>query len=140
MVTECCKAKSIVQGNSVWCTGCGAEVDSQVQWVTGYNNPNTYRAKFPVYSRTKRFKNFILELKKLTIFMNFNPIMDTFGLIEFHWGIHGSKTRKYFFNKGCVLHYILQFLELDLEVRTLKDEERVATQIIEMDRLLLYQF
>ena len=136
MVTECCKARSVVSGNSEWCTSCGTEVCKQVQWVAGYNNPNMYRARYPVYSRTKRFKNFILDLKKKEIYLNFDPIMDAFGLLEFHWGIHGSKSRKYFFNKACVLFHIVTRLGLGLEVRTLKDQERVRTQLAEMERLV----
>ena len=101
-----------------------------------YSNPNMYRARYPVYSRTKRFKNFILDLKKKVIYCNFDPIMDAFGLLEFHWGIHGSKSRKYFFNKSCVLAYIVTKLDLKLEVRTLKDEERVSIQLAEMEQLV----
>jgi hypothetical protein len=62
--------------------------------------------------------------------------MDAFGLLEFHWGIHGSKSRKYFFNKACVLYYIVSKLGLELEVRTLKDQERVNIQLAEMEQLV----
>ena len=137
MVTDCCNAQSVIQGNSEWCTGCGVEVRSCCLWVSGYNNPNQYRARFPVYSRTKRFKNYILELKRKLIFCNFEDIMNAFGLIEFHWGNKGSKTRKYFFNKACVLFYIIGALGINLKVRTLKDQERVKVQLDEMSELLV---
>ena len=136
MVTECCKARSVVSENSEWCTACGTEIRSHVQWVAGYNNPNMYRARYPVYCRTKRFKNFILDMKNRVIYCNYNSIMDVFGLLEFHWGIHGSKSRKYFFNKACVLYYIVSKLGLELEVRTLKDQERVNIQLAEMEQLV----
>ena len=136
MVTECCKAQTAVSGNSTWCTGCGAQIESQVQWVIGYSNPNTYRPRYPVYSRTKRFKFYILGLKEQELYQHFDMVMDLFGLVEFHWGIRGSKSRKYFFNKACVLHFITTKLGLELEVRTLKDAERVSTQLKEMTDLL----
>ena len=136
MVTQCCNAGSAIDGNSEWCTGCGKEIRKGVQWVMGYNNPNMYRCRYPVYSRTKRFKNYILDLKKPLIFCNFEPIMNAFGLIEFHWGNKGSKTRKYFFNKACVLFFIIRGLEIELEIRTLKDGDRVQHQLAEMNGLL----
>ena len=108
MVTKCCGAISAIAQNSEWCTACGTEIESQVQWVSSYNNPNSYRQRYPVYSRTKRFKEYIMELKTPVIYWNFEPIMDLFGLLEFHWGIKGAKNRKYFFNKACVLFYIVE--------------------------------
>ncbi len=136
MVTECCSAVTVISDNCEWCTGCGSQVAEHVQWVVGYNNPNAYRGRYPVYSRTKRFKFYLLGLNEQELYQNFEDIMNIFGLVEFHWGIKGCVSRKYFFNKACVLHFIASKLGLEISIRTLKDSMRVTTQVEEMGQLL----
>ncbi len=136
MLTECCQATTAIQNNSEWCRGCGREIRSYCQWVVGYNNPNLRKAKYPVYSRTKRFKNYVVDMNKIELLSRFNDVLDVFGLIEFNWGTYGCPGRLYFFNKACVLYFIIQYLEIDCEIITLKDPERVKTQLKAMDIVL----
>ena len=70
------------------------------------------------------------------ILQNYNAIMDLFGLIEFRWGIYPPEGRVYFFNKSCVLLLILGSLNLDCEIKTLKDKSREQKQVQEMKELL----
>ena len=136
MRSECCQAETIIENNSEWCTGCGKEIRGFCQWVVSYNNPNQRKLKYPVYSRTKRFKNYVTSLMEKVLFINFDDILDVFGLVEFNWNIHGCPNRYYFFNKSCVLYYILNLLDLDVKIRTLKDKERVKTQFDAIEHLL----
>lgn len=136
MLTDCCQASTAIENNSEWCRGCGKEIRGYCQWVVGYNNPNLRTAKYPVYSRTKRFKNYILDMNCIEILVRFNDVLDVFGRIEFNWGHYGCPGRLYFFNKACVLFYIIQFLDIGIEITTLKDPERVTTQIKAIDNVL----
>ena len=136
MVSKCCDAPTAISNNSEWCTNCGTQVRAQCQWVVGYNNPNCYRQRYPVYSRTKRFRSYIINLQETAILTNFNDVMDCFGLLEFHWGNKGCKNRKYFFNKSCVLYFVLKVLDVPVEIKTLKDKSRVESQVRAMQYLL----
>ena len=111
------------------CTDCGLMFEHIVQYVTSYSNPSTYRRQ-PVYSRQKRFFHFLFKLGNKTVLKNHMRIMDVFGDIEFHYNICPPPGRQYFFNKRVVLFWIMSVLELDCEdIQTLKDKERVDTQI-----------
>ena len=58
-----------------------------------------------------------------------------YGRIEFAWEPHRSE-RTYFFNKNCVLSFILEYLGIPFEVATLKDKERVEKQVTTMKSLV----
>ena len=65
----------------------------------------------------------------------FEEVLNMFTFLEFKWSV-SNKTRRYFFNKGCVLQFCLDRLEVDLTVHTLKDTDRVKSQMEAMAELL----
>ena len=134
MVSKCCEAQTAVIDGFEWCCGCGKEQRRRCEWVSSYNCPSHYR-RYPVYSRTKRFNRYLLELCDDSLFTHYNDIMDMFGKIEFLWGMF-KKKRLYFFNKSCVLSFIVHTLQLDYDIKTLKDQARVDTQFASMTELL----
>ena len=103
-------------------------------WVNSYACASHYR-RYPVYSRTKRFNAYLINLGYEGLFKNYHDIMDIFGKIEFIWGM-SQKTRLYFFNKSCVMFFIVWVLELKLDIKTLKDKKRVKRQCVAMAELL----
>ena len=120
--------KVFIQGRKV-CTDCGLVFDDSIQYVFSYNHQSSFRRQ-PVYSRQKRFYHFIMQLKNSVILKHHMAIMDTFGQIEFYYSMAPPPGRQYFFNKNVVLFWIMTVLELPTEnVKTLKDQQRVETQV-----------
>ena len=117
------------------CTQCGRMFDEQ-EYITSYNRTFSYKRQ-PVYSRQKRFYQFITSSENPVVFENLEDIMVKFGLLEFFWLMERPKTRKYFFNRFVTLVFILDHLGIDTTgMRTLKDKERVVEQCIEMGKIL----
>ncbi len=132
--SNCGSDSSAIEGGSLWCTGCGTQLQAQCEWTFTYSLCSNYR-KVPVYSRIKRFQTWLRELNQPVIFANFEEILCIYARIEFSF--HPQRgERTYFFNKNCVLSFILEYLGLPLEVPTLKDEDRVEKQIATMSKLL----
>ena len=130
-----CKGDSfVVENNSKWCTGCGLEIESHVQWTYTYSLAHHHR-RLPVYSRMKRFRQWLERMSNEVIKENISDIVDVCSLIEFGWQA-GEKKRTYFFNKNCLLFFVLKELGLSVQVKTLKDEERVKLQLQRMQEVM----
>ena len=132
--SKCEGTNSVVQGGSRWCTDCGTEIEANCDWTFSYNQITNYR-RVPVYSRIKRFRQWLLSLKKEKIECNLEDILNVYSVLEFAWQTE-QKKRIYFFNKNCILFFILKSLNIALEVSTLKDKERVTLQLERMDGLV----
>jgi hypothetical protein len=132
--SHCGSNSSAIEGGSLWCTGCGTQLQAQCEWTFTYSLCSNYR-KVPVYSRIKRFQAWLKELNEPVIFANFEEILFLYGTIEFSFHPHRGE-RMYFFNKNCVLSFILEYLCLPLQVPTLKDAHRVEKQVTTMSKLL----
>ena len=118
------------------CTDCGLML-GETQYVTSYNRHCTYRRNQPVYSRQKRFYQFLIASENQAIYNNLEDLMTIFGELEFFWGIKRPKNRIYFFNRFVTLVFLMQQLGLDTTgMRTLKDKERVCDQIKIMGEIL----
>ena len=135
MVCECGSHDTVIEGGVKWCTGCGAELERRCEWTFTYALCHNYR-KVPIYSRIKRFRVWLQELNKPLIFANFERILMLYGQIEFSWEPRKT-TRTYFFNKNCVLSFILEHLGIECKVPTLKDNDRVQKQVKTMKALLI---
>jgi len=77
----------------------------------------------------------LLGLNEPLIFANFENILMVYGKVEFSWQPQKS-ARTYFFNKNCVLSFILEHLGIEIKVPTLKDKERVEQQVTTMKALV----
>lgn len=137
MVTckSCQSSETTVEQGKLWCTGCGTELEDCPTWVTSYAVPNHFK-RFPVYSRVKRFIEYLRKINKQELNNIINEIIDYFGVIEFQWNMRKHISRKYFFNKYVVLFFIARMLDVHIELRTLKDEERVKDQLKEISVLV----
>ena len=116
------------------CTDCGTYLNERI-YITSYSRSFSYRRQ-PLYSRQKRFYNFLLRNTDTKVRENVEPIMLLFSKIEFLWNLRKKKERKYFFNRYVTLFFILKQLHILTEMRTLKDKERVAAQCLTMAELL----
>ena len=132
---ECNSTSKVHDEGKMWCTSCGCELEDSPMWTHSYAMPNHYK-RFPVYSRVKRFIEYIRKINKPELNENYNDILDIFSLIEFQWGMMTHEKRKYFYNKYVVLFFIAQRLNIEVELRTLKDIERVEEQVKELGKLL----
>ena len=136
MACPSCKSDDkILEENTVWCKSCGHELESAPQWLHTYATPSHYK-RFPVYSRIKRFLEYVQKLNKPILFEYYVNILDIFSMIEFQWAMRNQTKRKYFYNKYVVLYFIVRKLQLEIDVRTLKDKERVDNQVHELSVLL----
>ena len=131
----CASENSVTDQGFVWCVDCGLQMGRSQVYVQGYQSPQTYRHPFPVYSRIKRFVVWLREMRLPLDNEDIEDILRLFSVIEFTWGC-SKKARSYFFNKGCVLQFILDTLEIPFEVHTLKDPNRVDAQMQSMRKLL----
>ena len=136
MVCKACGSEnSAIDQGFVWCIDCGVQLGRSQDYVQGYQSPQNFRHQFPVYSRIKRFVTWLRELQLPLELGEMEDILTLFAAIEFLWACSKAK-RSYFFNKGCVLQFILDTLEIPLDVHTLKDPNRVKAQMISMKELL----
>ena len=121
------------------CIDCGLLLGEQ-EYVTSYNRVFTYR-KQPIYSRQKRFYQFLISSDDAVIHKNLENIMLYFGKLEFCWLMHKPPTRTYFFNRFVTLVFILNALGVNTNgMRTLKDKERVVEQMQVMAKILENSF
>ena len=65
----------------------------------------------------------------------FEELLTMFTRLEFNWSL-SETDRSYFFNKGCVMQFLLDTMGISLSVHTLKDAERVKYQMKAMRTLL----
>ena len=120
------------------CTDCGLLLGEQV-YVRSYNRICSYRRQ-PMYSRQKRFYQFVTSLGMPVIFQNLEAILLLFSRLEFFWCVH-PKQRKYFFNRFVTLVFILNHLDIPTKnMRTLKDKDRVMLQLRQMQNVLNKSF
>lgn len=136
MECQCGCIEEEQQNGRVWCTNCGSDKGCCVTWVGSYNHQSHYKKK-QLYNRGKRFRLFALSLGLMEINTQVGDIMQFFRIIEFSWSTQDS-TRKYFYSKNVALRFILRCLDVDEAVietiRSLKDEDRAAIQIREMEK------
>ena len=123
-----------VQGTTV-CTKCGLELSHSPVYVRSYNRVFSYRRQ-PIYSRQKRFYQYIISLQNSEVAAHMEEILCMFTAIEFHWNIFGNPGRKYFFNRNVTFFFIADSLNLAITPKTLKDENRVNEQLADIKKLL----
>ena len=116
------------------CTDCGTYLDERI-YITSYNRSFSYRRQ-PIYSRQKRFYHYLLRNTHTNVQDAVEDIMLLFSRIEFFWNLQKQRERKYFFNRSVTLFFILTYLNIPTNMRTLKDHERVATQCTNMAEIL----
>lgn len=132
---KCEHNERVINSGNVWCRNCGLLLEDMPVWTHSYANPCHYK-RSPVYSRIKRFIQYLQKINKDEVNENVNDILDVFSLIEFQWALQEHDKRKYFYNRYVVLYFIAKILGLDIKLRTLKDSERVKDQIQELCELL----
>ena len=98
------------------------------------NVMNLFRRQY--YSRAKRFMKVLKGMRSDIIGANFEHILQTYSYIEFLWNMKPDKIRKYFFSQKVVLWFILQRLEIKLDVPVLKNKDRTLEQVTSMEALL----
>ena len=121
------------------CTDCGTYLNERV-YITSYNRSFSYYRRQPIYSRQKRFYQYLIKQTDGTIGEAIEEIMLTFSRIEFFWNLKKQRERKYFFNRSVTLFFILNKLGIPTVIRTLKDPERVAHQCESMTEILKNSF
>ena len=130
-----CEHTELTVINGIYvCTSCGTETDRRV-YITSYNRSYSYQRP-PVYSRQKRFFQFIRGLHEPLINENENDILTVFQHLEFFFNVGHKYGRKYFFNRYVTLYFILEFLCVPVKIRTLKDIVRVELQLQQMAKIL----
>jgi hypothetical protein len=123
-----------IEGTTV-CILCGYELSYSPVYVRSYNQVSSHRRQ-PLYSRQKRFFQYVLSLQNENIGQHMEEILQLFATIEFYWNIFGNPVRKYFFNRNVTFFYIAKFLNLSISPRTLKDKDRVEQQLADIEKLL----
>ena len=123
-----------IKGTTV-CTSCGLEISHSPVYVRSYNRVFSYRRQ-PIYSRQKRFYQYVLSFENNDVGRHMDEILCMFAMIEFYWNIFGNPVRKYFFNRNVTFFFIADFLNLSITPKTLKDENRVNEQIRDIKKLL----
>ena len=87
------------------CTDCGTYLNERV-YITSYNRSFSYYRRQPIYSRQKRFYEYLIKQTDGTIGEAIEEIMLTFSRIEFFWNLKKQRERKYFFNRSVTLFFI----------------------------------
>ena len=125
---SCGSTDFVVENNWETCIRCGLENNYEPKFFTSYALPrHVYRRQY--YSRAKRFTKVLLDMENELIAKSFEDILELYSLIEFHWINHRNKTRKYFYSQRVVLWFILQKLNIPINVPVLKNKERSLDQI-----------
>ena len=102
-------------------------LDYEPVYIMSYSNPQVPRRR-QYYSRCKRFRNYIRNMKSEILGSHMDTILDLYSNIEFFWCTQ-KENRKYFFSRKVILFFIVQVLDLEIEVPVLKDPERTETQL-----------
>ena len=131
----CTHEDTIFDKGTTICTTCGLEICYSPVYVRSYNRTFTFRHP-PVYSRQKRFCQYVISLCNNEIGEKMEDILLLFARIEFFWNVYRDPVRKYFFNRNVVLFFITNLLELSVKPKTLKDENRVIEQLAQITELL----
>jgi hypothetical protein len=98
-------------------------------YVASYSCPQVPRRR-QYYSRCKRFKKYVQFFGFEALFSNMENILCAYSTIEFLWStMKRENDRKYFFSRKVVLFFIVDNLELGVEVPVLKDAERTEKQL-----------
>ena len=128
---SCESTDKVVANNYVTCTSCGLMYEYEPTYVQGYSTPYQHMRK-QYYSRIKRFKKKLLDMKSDLIGEHTENILQMYGVLEFSWNICREKTRKYFFSQKVVLFFILKILSINLSVPVLKNKGRTDQQLKRM--------
>ena len=134
---ECGGTHFVRADNYNTCTTCGVQAEYNCKYYNSYANGNVmslFRRQY--YSRAKRFMKVLKGMRSDIIGANFEHILQTYSYIEFLWNMKPDKTRKYFFSQKVVLWFILQRLEIKLDVPVLKNKDRTLEQVTSMEALL----
>jgi hypothetical protein len=135
--TACDSQKCINIDNFLTCTQCGLMFEHRPTYVTSYNCPQVPRRR-QYYSRCKRFKKYVQVFGFEPLFSNMENILYAYSTIEFLWStMKRDDGRKYFFSRKVVLFFIVENLQLGVEVPVLKDEERTEKQLKSLHSILV---
>ena len=140
---DCGDVSTCVEQNIVWCTGCGAQLGTEVLYVRGYANPQTYKRR-QVYSRQKRFRTYVLRVVKtlaegarLALLKSLDNMLDVYSLIEFAWQSGVNSERKYFYAKPVMLYVCASLVGIETdELPCLKDKTRESAQYKEIAAII----
>ena len=130
----------VTEGNTVWCSGCGAELGKRPVYLRGYANPITH-VRRQAYSRAKRFQRYLRHVIQYSavaaeLLQNFDAIMDIYSAFEFLWQTGFKSSRKYFYAKPVMLKAACMLLGICPDsLPSLKDLEREGVQNKELVRL-----
>ena len=119
------------------CTQCGLMFEHRPKYVVSYNCPQVPRRR-QYYSRCKRFKKYVMFFGYPELGSAMEDVLHAYSTIEFLWATFPrDDSRKYFFSRKVVLFFIVDQLELGVEVPVLKDEERTKNQLEKLEQLLV---
>ena len=126
----------IRDGNHLWCDNCGHAIKDEVQYVTGYCQSHFSRSQ--IYCRVKRFGKYITRIcSDLAVLQRFHDILDLYSCFEFAWIRNiGDSTRIYFFAKPVMLKMCCMLLDIEADLRGLKDKNRELDQLRELKTLV----
>ena len=126
----------IRDGNHLWCDSCGHAIKHEVQYVTGYCQSHFSRSQ--IYCRVKRFGKYITRIcPDLAVLQRFHDILDLYSCFEFAWIRNiGDSTRIYFFAKPVMLKMCCMLLDIEADLRGLKDKNRELDQLRELKTLV----
>ena len=131
MTCPCGSTSTVLADNYNTCTSCGLMFEYEPKYVQGYSTPYQHVRK-QYYSRIKRFRKKLLDMKSDLIGENTEPILQLYGVLEFGWNISKDKKRKYFFSQKVVLYFLLKVLKINLAVPVLKNKDRTEEQLKRM--------
>lgn len=135
-VEDCCPHSEVATTDGTeLCLSCGLEISHFPVYVRSYNRVFSFRRQ-PIYSRQKRFYQYLISLCNDEVARHMEDILCLFAKIEFHWNIFGNPTRKYFFNRNVTFFFIAGYLDLAITPKTLKDETRVLEQLVDIKKLV----
>ena len=137
---ECPNCNTVGSGihddNHLWCDNCGHAIKDEVQYVTGYCQSHFSRSQ--IYCRVKRFGKYITRIcSDLAVLQRFHDILDLYSCFEFAWIRNiGDSTRIYFFAKPVMLKMCCMLLDIEADLRGLKDKNRELDQLRELKTLV----
>lgn len=134
--TACDSDRCVNVDNYLTCTKCGLMFEHCPKYVISYNCPQVPRRR-QYYSRCKRFKKYVQCFRQDVLFKQMEDILYAYSTIEFLWSTLKRKDgRKYFFSRKVVLFFIVDNLELGVEVPVLKDAERTEKQLTSLKKIV----
>ena len=125
----------VLESNFMWCTNCGAMISKQILFLPSYQNKH-HAPRQQIYSRSKRFKKWLMELKMPVLLLNLHAILDIYSSFELAWVNNQDLTeRTYFYAKPCMLKTCCDVLQIDADIPAIKDKNRQECQLDEMSRM-----